>query len=180
MSKDKSPENEENLFRRMMSDVKPIKADKRVQPEKARLSPRRRTQSEEADTNSSFVEFEHADYVAPEETLFFARTGLQHKILKQLKRGDIPIEARLDLHGQIIEEAGQSLDQFLEEAQAAGCRCVIIIHGKGHRSLEGKPVLKSQINHWLRDCPIVLAFSSAQPRDGGTGAVYVLLKKIAQ
>jgi DNA-nicking Smr family endonuclease len=179
MPKDKSPDNETDLFRRMMSDVKPIKADERIQPEKPRLSPRRRTISEEDDNSSSFAEFEHATYVAPEETLFFARTGLQHKIVKKLKRGEVPIEARLDLHGQNIEEAGQSLDQFLEEAQAAGCRCVIIVHGKGHRSHEGKPVLKSQVNYWLRECPMVLAFSSAQPRDGGTGAVYVLLKKIA-
>ena len=80
---------------------------------------------------------------------------------------------------QIIEEAGKSLTQFLEEAQSVGIRCVIVIHGKGTRSSESRPVLKTQVNHWLRDSPAVLAFSSTQPKHGGTGSGYVLLKKLS-
>ena len=179
MAKDKPPENDTDLFRRMMTDVKPLAAEERVQPEKPRISPHRRTQNPDEPVESNFVEFAHAAEVTPEESLFFARNGLQQRLLKQLKRGDLTVEASLDLHGQIIEEAGKSLTSFLDEAQSVGCRCVIVIHGKGTRSAAGRPVLKTQVNHWLRESPAVLAFSSTQPRHGGTGSVYVLLKKIS-
>jgi len=178
MPKDKPPENENDLFRQMMAGVKPLKADERIQPEKPKISPHHKTKMPEDDFETRFAEFAHATAVAPEESLFFARTGLQQRTIKQLKRGDMAIEARLDLHGVTIAEAGVLLTEFLDAAQAQGCRCVIVIHGKGHRSEEGKPVLKTQVNHWLRESPAVLAFSSAQPRDGGAGAVYVLLKKL--
>lgn len=177
MPKDKPPENDDDLFRRMMEGVKPLQTEERIQPEKPKISPHHKTRTPEDDIDTSFVEFAHAPIVAPEETLFFARTGLQQRIIKQLKRGDMPIEAHLDLHGETIAEAGVLLTQFLELAQAEGCRSVIVIHGKGQRSAEGKPVLKTQVNHWLRECPEVLAFCSAQPKHGGAGAVYVLLKK---
>ena len=179
MAKDKLPENDTDLFRDMMSGVKPLKVEERIQPEKPNISPHRRTQTPEEQIESDFVEFAHATDVTPEESLFFARTGLQQRLLKQLKRGDMPVEASLDLHGQTIEEAGKSLTLFLEEAQSVGCRCVIVIHGKGTRSAEGRPVLKTQVNHWLRESPAVLAFSSTQPKHGGTGSVYVLLKKLS-
>ena len=179
MPKDKPPENDDDLFRRMMADVKPLETEERIQPEKPKISPHRKTATLADDIDTKFVEFAHAAYVAPEELLFFARTGLQQRTIKQLKRGDMRIEARLDLHGETINEAGVLLTQFIEQAQAEGCRCVIVIHGKGHRSDEGKPVLKTQVNHWLREYPSVLAFSSAQPKHGGAGAVYVLLKKLS-
>ena len=178
MAKDKPPEKDTDLFRHMMAGVKPLDTEERIQPEKPRISPHRRTQSPEQEIESDFFEFPHATDVTPEESLFFSRTGLQHRTIKQLKRGDMPVEASLDLHGQIIEEAGRSLTLFLDEAQSAGCRCVIVIHGKGTRSSEGRPVLKTQVNHWLRESPAVLAFSSTQPKHGGAGSVYVLLKKI--
>jgi DNA-nicking Smr family endonuclease len=177
MPKDKPPENDKDLFRRMMAGVKPLDTEERVQPEKPRISPHHKTQTPAEDINTRFAEFAYASPVKPEESLFFARSGLQQRTLKQLKRGDMRIEARLDLHGETITEAGILLTQFLDQAQAEGCRYVIVIHGKGHRSSEGKPILKAQVNHWLRECPAVLAFCSAQPKHGGTGAVYVLLKK---
>lgn len=179
MAKDKPSKNDTDLFRRMMTDVKPLVTEERIQPEKPNISPHRRTQTPEEQIESDFVEFAHAVDVTPEESLFFARPGLQHRLLKQLKRGDMPVEASLDLHGQFIEEAGKSLTIFLDEAQSEGCRCVIVIHGKGTRSAEGRPVLKTQVNHWLRESPAVLAFSSTQPKHGGTGSVYVLLKKLS-
>ncbi len=179
MAKDKPPENDTDLFHDMMAGVKPLNVEERIQPEKPNISPHRRTQTPEEQIDSDFVEFAHAVDVTPEESLFFARPGLQHRLLKQLKRGDIPVEASLDLHGQFIEEAGKSLTLFLDEAQSVGCRCVIVIHGKGTRSAAGRPVLKTQVNHWLQESPAVLAFSSTQPKHGGTGSVYVLLKKLS-
>jgi DNA-nicking Smr family endonuclease len=179
MSNDKNT-NDDELFQQMMSDVEPLSnkksADNRLPPEKPRPSPKSRPSTEEKPING-FIAREHVPDVGPEESLFFARSGLQHRLLRQLKRGELRPEDQLDLHGQTLAQAGLYLAQFLDEMQRAGCRCVCVVHGKGYRSADGRPVLKTQINQWLRDTPAVLAFSSAQPKDGGMGAVYVLLRR---
>jgi len=83
----------------------------------------------------------------------------------------------LDLHGLTVIEARNELLEFLGECEVLGIRHAIIIHGKGFRSKD-KPVIKPMVNRWLRSTDNVLAFHSAQPKDGGSGAVYVLLKKM--
>ena len=174
----KTPDDsEDNLFQEMMADVKPLPTDNRVAHTPPKPSPRPRQQADEAVTDSAFIERDFVTPLNPEESLFFARPGLQHRLLQRLKRGEFPVEGRLDLHGRTIAEAGDDLASFLQEARENGCRCVIVIHGKGQRSQEGKPVLKSQVNHWLQSHDAVLAFSSAQPRHGGSGAVYILLRR---
>lgn len=165
----------------MMADVKPLpskkSADNRVPLKKPRPPAKRRPPTPDASPSNEFALREHVPEVAPEEHLFFARSGLQHRLLRQLKRGELRPEARLDLHGHTIAEAASLLSTFLQEAQNAQLRCICIVHGKGHRSVEGRPVLKTQLNQWLRDTAAVLAFSSAQARDGGMGAMYVLLRR---
>ena len=74
--------------------------------------------------------------------------------------------------------ARQSLSEFLRRRRLSGARCVRIIHGKGRGSAQGLPVLKNKVNYWLQQRDDVLAFCSARPVDGGTGAVYVLLKRM--
>lgn len=156
-------------------------ADNRVTHETQKPSPKPKPgpgqEHTEAGTSSEFIERDYVAPVAAEESLFFARPGLQHRLKQRLKRGDIPLDAHLDLHGQTIAEAGDTLAQFLREAQQNGCRCVLVVHGKGQRSQQGKPVLKSQVNHWLRQHDAVLGFCSAQARHGGSGALYVLLRR---
>lgn len=115
------------------------------------------------------------DWRKAEDSLHFARTGLQHKVLKRLKRGQITIEDTLDLHRKTTEEAREITRRFIDHCVQMGKRCVCIIHGKGRFS--DKPILKNFMNQWLRQHPMVLAFYSAQPRHGGTGALYVLLKR---
>lgn len=110
------------------------------------------------------------------EELSFIRPGLQHRLLRKLRRGHFSIGAELDLHGMTVALAQVELTIFLKQAQARGVRCVRIIHGKGLRSRQGRPVLKFKLERWLRLREEVIAFSSARPVDGGTGAVYVLLK----
>lgn len=83
----------------------------------------------------------------------------------------------IDLHGLNSREATEALDEFLVEAVAHRVRCFHLIHGKGRRSADQLPVLKSLVNRWLRQRREVLAFCSARQRDGGTGALYVLLKR---
>jgi DNA-nicking Smr family endonuclease len=113
--------------------------------------------------------------VSSEEFLQFVRPGLQTRVVQRLKRGEFPAEAVLDLHGFKLVEAELMLQRFLAHAAQNHWRQVLIIHGKGARSGQG-PVLKNSVNQWLRAYSLVLAFCSAQPQDGGTGAVYALLK----
>jgi DNA-nicking Smr family endonuclease len=172
-------DDDSGLFRRAMADVTPLHHDT-VEPHAKPPAPRRRRAEPAAQASSNqtgFVERPYLDEVAPEEPLFFARPGLQQRLLRRLKRGEIPVEARLDLHGATIDAAGLRVSDFLTHAQAHRQRCVLMVHGKGHRSGTGRGVLKTQLNHWLRDHPAILAFCSAQPGDGGTGALYVLLRR---
>jgi DNA-nicking Smr family endonuclease len=106
--------------------------------------------------------------LSSEQVISFFRPGIQHRIFKK-----IAISAVLDLHGETVESARVVLTQFLHYCTQKHYRYVRIIHGKGHHA-----VLKNQIYHWLPQFPAVLAFESAAIRDGGTGAVNVLLKTV--
>ena len=76
-----------------------------------------------------------------------------------------------------VVAATSSLTAFLARCTNSGIRCARIIHGKGQGSKDGKPVIKNTINQWLRQRDEILAFCAARPADGGTGAMYVLIKK---
>jgi DNA-nicking Smr family endonuclease len=115
--------------------------------------------------------------VGSEETLSFRRTGVQERVLSKLRNGHFVIDAELDLHGMTIPVAQQALSAFLSECQQYRIRHARIIHGKGWGSKDHKPVIKTWLNGWLRELDDVLAFCSARVEDGGTGAVYLLLRK---
>ena len=109
-------------------------------------------------------------------TLSFQRAGARTQVVRRLRRGLIPIEDELDLHGLTQSAARDRLAEFLQNTRAEGRRCVRIIHGKGYRSGARGPVLKIAVDSWLRRHLDVMAFTSARAIDGGTGAVYVLLR----
>jgi DNA-nicking Smr family endonuclease len=109
------------------------------------------------------------------EELVYQRPGLQNSVVRRLRRGEYRIEREIDLHGLTVAEAKQALRQFLIDALHARVRCVRIVHGKGLRSGHRGPVLKSAVGAVLRRTGAVLAYVSARPADGGTGALYVLL-----
>ncbi len=111
------------------------------------------------------------------EELAFIRPGIQNRLFQELRRGKIPPEDRLDLHGLRVVEARKVLAGFLAHAIRHRLRVVQVIHGKGYRSEEQQPILKQKINQWLRQRDEVLAFCSAPRFDGGTGATYVLLSR---
>ncbi|MCG6658724.1 DNA mismatch repair protein MutS [Halomonas campisalis] len=115
--------------------------------------------------------------VRPSQPLDFAVPDLPYRIRSQLKRGRIAWEAGLDLHGYTLDVARRELESFLREAAAGGQRCVLVVHGKAWGTSADYPVIKSHVNAWLREWPGVLAFCSAREADGGTGAVYVLLRR---
>jgi DNA-nicking Smr family endonuclease len=105
--------------------------------------------------------------------------GVDKRSAARLRRGKLPVEARLDLHGYSQAEAHRELDAFLAGAQAAGKRCVLIITGKGTTKETGG-VLRAQVPKWLNQPPNrdrILAFDHAQSKDGGLGALYVLLRR---
>ncbi len=117
-----------------------------------------------------------ANFIAAADVLSFRRPGVRTQELRRLRRGLLPIEEELDLHGLSQAAARDNLAQFLVQNRDAGRRCVKIIHGKGYRSGARGPILKIAVNSWLRRHADVMAFTSARPIDGGTGAVYVLLR----
>ena len=108
--------------------------------------------------------------------LSFHRAGVRIQVMRRLRRGLYPIEDELDLHGLNQSVARDRLADFIARSRDSGRRCVRIIHGKGSRSGARGPVLKTAVNLWLRRHMDVMAFISARAIDGGTGAVYVLLR----
>ena len=114
--------------------------------------------------------------VGLEDSLSFIAPGLQHNVLKKLRRGFFGLDAEIDLHGFTSNEAKRRLLHFLHDCIGTACRCVRIVHGKGYGSADNHPVLKNNLNLWLRQHKDVQAFCSAAPKDGGTGAVFVLLR----
>ena len=110
------------------------------------------------------------------EELSYLRDGYPPKLLKQLKRGQFSIQDDIDLHQMNAAAAQATIAAFLAEAHQQGLRCVRIVHGKGLRSRAAGPVLKALTDRLLRRRDDVIAFASARPMQGGTGAVVVLLK----
>ncbi|MFC5741059.1 Smr/MutS family protein [Dyella tabacisoli] len=110
------------------------------------------------------------------EELSYLRDGYPPKLLRQLKRGQFSVQDDIDLHQMNAAAAQATIVDFLAEAHHNGLRCVRIVHGKGLRSKAAGPVLKVLTDRMLRRRDDVIAFASARPMQGGTGAVVVLLK----
>ena len=111
------------------------------------------------------------------EEIAFRRPGLAEKTFRKLRRGRFSIEAEADLHGLTVNEAKSLLRDFICESAQLGLGCVRVIHGKGLGSGPGGPVLKGNVQRWLMQWDEILAFVTARTRDGGSGAVYVLLRR---
>lgn len=114
-----------------------------------------------------------------EAILSFRRTGIQQGVFKKLKDGQLMWKAAVDLHGCTVEQARQAVLDIIFEAQNEGITIIKIVHGKGFRKDDDTQagLLKTCVNGWLQQHRSVLAFHSALPKDGGNGAVMVLLKK---
>jgi DNA-nicking Smr family endonuclease len=178
--KDNEPEEDEaELFRRAMRDVQRLKPPQRVAP--VRRAPRARAKFARAEREAVLQETlgRGADLydVQPGDELSFRRAGVPEAVLRQLRRGQYRIESEIDLHGMTVSEAAGHLSAFLKAARARELRCVRVIHGKGLRSGTRGPVLKNTVNALLRRADPVLAFASARPVAGGTGATLVLLAR---
>jgi len=177
-----SKSNDNPRFADLLNDVKPLHsdhsnraADTAPKPDptpKETLKDRQRVLEESLDVS---LEFEDSQ---PGDTLSFCRPGIQKNIFRKLKKGQHSVGAELDLHGMTIAEAQPILAQFIQSSREENIRCVRIIHGKGYGSSNKGPRLKPMVNQCLQKRNEILAFCSARPIDGGTGAVYVLLKSL--
>lgn len=171
---------DDDLFRDAMAGVTPLKRSDRQKPEHHQLEARPR--SLEADDAAVMAELLSMDMDGPSEVesgdeLSYRSPGVQDTVYRRLKRGTYHFGAELDLHGLRVEPAREAVRDFLVECRERNIRCVRIIHGKGLGSDNRGPVLKQWVDGWLRRRSEVLAFCSAQRRHGGTGAVYVLLRR---
>lgn len=169
---------EESIFAKAMEDVRPLNQPNKVQH--TSKPPKISFDRENEDTGPVFVDPSEDQQVGTEDSLYYCAGGLQQSQAKKLKRGQFTIEARLDLHGMTKDQANIALGIFIEESQHRGLRCVNVVHGKGYRSSDSVGVLKSAVNHWLRQHSEVVAFASSPPKDGGTGAVNILLRREQQ
>lgn len=161
------PENSgdaDSLFKKEMEGVKPLQ-HKQAIIKRTRSIPSRTLRAGQIEETAG-----------TSDVLRFLRPGQQERALKNLRRMVISSGSTLDLHGYTSAEASTQLQRFIQRAKARGLAAVRIIHGKGHGS-ESTPVLKAMVDRRLREFPDVLAFCSAQPKNGGTGAVDVLLRK---
>jgi DNA-nicking Smr family endonuclease len=165
------------LFRLAMRGVQPLKARARAAPARRAARPRARFARAEraAVLRESLGAGTDLYEVQPGDELLYRRPGVPEGVVRSLRRGLYRVEAETDLHGLNAVEATAHLAQFLRAARARGLRCVRVIHGKGLRSGNRGPVLKNTVNALLRRADAVLAFASARPADGGTGATLVLL-----
>jgi DNA-nicking Smr family endonuclease len=173
------PDDDAHAFRRAVADVRPLAPRARVTASRAKPRPRARfARAERAEVlRESLVEPVDPAALETGDHLAFRRSTVREEVLRKLKRGQFAVEAEVDLHGLGRHAAHDALREFLNDCVQRGLRCVRVIHGKGLRSGPGGPVLKHVVDHWLRRLDNVVAFASARPVDGGTGAVYVLLRK---
>ncbi|EGV30452.1 Smr protein/MutS2 [Thiorhodococcus drewsii AZ1] len=167
-------ESELELFLGEMQDVSRLTLET-AEPYRQKPPPRPRPREPALPDEDGVAGLSESEIETP-EYLLFARPGIQRRLLADLQRGAIEVGLEVDMHGLQSEHARQLLGEFLAECRHRRVRCARIIHGKGHRSSGRQPVLKGKINYWLRLYDQVLAFCSTPQRDGGTGAVYVLLR----
>ena len=174
------PDEDRKLFRQHVGKVRRLRHD-RIQPHaKAPPPVPVKTREDEAQVLRDMLsdDFDPLEVETGEE-LLFARPGLQKSVLRKLRRGRYSIGDVLDLHGMRVHEARSALVAFLYDCRVHRVLCVKIIHGKGLGSHQKRPVLKGKVSKWLSQRDEVLAYCSARPNDGGTGAVYVLLRRRA-
>ena len=171
-------DSDRRLFRDAVSGVAPV-AQPRIAPKRSRPAPvpAQSKRDEQAVVRALETGLEDPPDCETGEEIAWLRAGVQRAVLRKLRRGDFSVTCELDLHGHTVASAQAVLSAFLHQARRQDHRCIRIIHGKGLRSPGKTPVLKNKVYGWLRRRDEVLAIATARPQDGGSGAVYVILKR---
>jgi DNA-nicking Smr family endonuclease len=167
---------DQDLFRQTIGKVRAVNTDKVLLNKEIKPKPYPKQQT--IDESSHLIEsaITGLETVGLEDSISFIAPGIQNNVLKKLRRGFFDLDAEIDLHGLTSSAAKAQLMSFLNDCVQSGCRCVHIVHGKGYRSADNHPVLKNNLNLWLRQYSAVQAFCSASLKGGGAGAVFVLLR----
>jgi DNA-nicking Smr family endonuclease len=179
------PPDDGTLFSRAMEGVVPLGAEARERVDgPAPVAEPRPPVTEEAEALAALSDLvsgaAHFDITETREYLEGHVVGLDPRLLRRLRRGDYSWQAHLDLHGMTAAEARDALEAFVTTSVRDGHRCLLVVHGRGLNSKDQTPVLKERMKTWLargRIARHVLAFATARPCDGGTGALYVLLRR---
>jgi len=181
---EKGPPSDEELFRQAMEGVIPLRGKRggrEVVPLKHEVAGSSRQRQGLDPYMERFlkgkIEFE---IEFTDEYIQGNVKGLDPRIFRRLKAGSYSPEAHLDLHGMTSDTAYLALVEFIRENYFAGKRCLLVIPGRGKNSPLGRGILREHMKEWITRDPlkrVVLAFSTAQPRHGGAGAVYILLRK---
>lgn len=155
-----------------------VKGTKPITQGKVLLTPpRQKTRPKQVESEPEPQYFhggEPREILQGEDYMIFKRDGISDKILRKLRKGKYNVEAVLDLHKMTIKEASSAVNDFLHQCLLRRIKTAIIVHGKG---MPGNiPVLKNQLNLWLQQADVVLAFASAPAKMGGSGAVIIMLK----
>jgi DNA-nicking Smr family endonuclease len=179
---------DDDAFRDAMSDVAPLAGKQQrvlrdptvVEATPAQLERREAAlglRSNKIQEDPNYLTLGEVPQLNPREILEWKKDGVQHGVFSRLKAGKYPIEGWLDLHRHTVKESRAELFKFLNLAFEKRWRTVSISHGRGEKSATPARI-KSYVAAWLTRIPEVIAFHSAQNNQGGTGAVYVLLKKV--
>ena len=187
----KSPEpretaDETRVFLEAMSNVKPLNSSSNIfaRPPNVNLRPAHPAADDELEAMAHLSDLvsgaAEMDITFSDEYIEGCIHGFDRKLMQKIKKGQFPVQDYVDLHGLTKQEAEIMMRDFLLQSHRLGLRCVLVVHGRGLNSQDNIPVLKERLPIWLNRGPVkrfVLAFSTAMPYDGGTGAIYILLKK---
>ncbi|MCL1142508.1 DNA endonuclease SmrA [Shewanella gaetbuli] len=180
--------DENELFFQEMADVTPLKVCQKTQ-NVITFSPNIPTEGQrlrQAQLNEhellELLSINPIDFepVGCDETIYHRHDGMQDAVFKQLRLGKYQIKTVLDVHEYRIDQARISLINCILAAYERGERNILVIHGKGYKSKPYPALLKSAVCDWLKRIEYVAAFHSATTEQGGSGAVFVMLKKSAQ
>jgi DNA-nicking Smr family endonuclease len=165
-----------------MRDVKPLQFEQRVVPTQRR--PRPRARNSRLARDELLAESLHGPAEPSTdgieqlgEGVAFRSAAVPKRVFRLLRSGSFSIEDEVDLHGFSAHAAKRVLREFIVGSAKRQLGCVRVVHGKGLRSGPAGPILKGSVQHWLSQWEEVLAFVSTRPRDGGSGALYVLLRR---
>ena len=172
-------ESEFDLFKNAVKHARPLESKDTLQHAPTRPKPI--PQQFIRDEKQALVDSLSDGYISPHdietgEELLYLREGQSPSILSKLRRGFWVIQAQIDLHGLISDEARAYVAAFIADCKKNNIRCVRIVHGKGLGSRNREPILKHKLRNWLMQKDEVIAYAQAKPEDGGSGAVIVLLK----
>lgn len=173
------------LFLEAIGEVAPVRAGKsRVGPPPPPSADQVRIPTEEAESLARLAELVSGegefDLADSDEFVEGAVQGFDERVMRKLRAGEFSAQAHVDLHGLTKDEAKLALEQFIQKSRVAGHRCVLVVTGRGLHSKDQIPVLKGSVQVWLthgRPAKQVLGFCTARPKDGGAGALYVLLRR---